>query len=76
MIREIIAATPKSSPTADIQTMREGMESTTGNLPVPEGAQIAPLEVAGRPAEWISAKGVRQDRALLYLHGGDTSPGR
>lgn len=33
-------------------------------------ADIARLEVGGRPAEWVTAQGAASDAALLYLHGG------
>jgi len=33
-------------------------------------ADIARLEVGGRPAEWVTAQEAASDAALLYLHGG------
>ena len=33
-------------------------------------ADIARLEVCGRPAEWVTAQEAASDAALLYLHGG------
>lgn len=37
---------------------------------VPADVSIVPVEVAGRPAEWVTAPGARGDRIVLYLHGG------
>ncbi|MFC1688134.1 alpha/beta hydrolase [Pseudomonadota bacterium] len=32
--------------------------------------EFRPVEVAGRPAEWVLARGVDPSRRVLYLHGG------
>jgi len=33
-------------------------------------ARIEPVDAAGIPCEWVRAPGVRDDRAVLYFHGG------
>jgi len=33
-------------------------------------SEFVPVEVAGRPAEWVLAPGVDSSRRVLYLHGG------
>src|SRR5690242_13689291 len=55
---------------ASFADQRAAMESLTQMAPPPQDATCTPCEVAGRPAEWIAATGARDDRALLYLHGG------
>ena len=58
---------PRDATFAD---QRAAMESLTAMAPQPEGATCTPCEVGGRAAEWVVAAGARDDRALLYLHGG------
>lgn len=49
---------------------RAGLEQMTALMPPPEDVAFTPTTVAGRPAAWVAAPGAREDRALLYLHGG------
>jgi len=49
---------------------REGMEVMQGGLPLPEDLQLEDLTIAGRPAQWVRVAGAREDRTILYLHGG------
>ena len=58
---------PRDATFAD---QRAAMESLTSMAPPPEDATCTPCEVGGRAAEWVVAAGARDDRALLYLHGG------
>ena len=50
--------------------MRAGMEAGSAMTPVPEGVTFTPVDAGGVPAEWNDAEGVRQDRAVVYFHGG------
>ncbi len=54
----------------DVETMRQGMEDMTAAAPLAEGAKLEPVEANGVACEWGDVAGVRDDRALLYLHGG------
>ena len=38
--------------------------------PVPEGVTFSPVDAGGVPAEWNDAEGGRQDRVIIYFHGG------
>jgi acetyl esterase/lipase len=58
---------PRDATFAD---QRAAMESLTQMAPPPADATCTPCEVGGRPAEWVDAAGARDDRVLLYLHGG------
>ncbi len=49
---------------------RAGLEQMTSLMPPPADVTCTPVIIAGRPAEWVAAPGVRQDQTLLYLHGG------
>jgi acetyl esterase/lipase len=33
-------------------------------------ASVTPVEAGGVPCQWIAASGARQDKAIVYLHGG------
>jgi acetyl esterase/lipase len=52
----------------DVATMRANMEATAAK-PAPD-VKVEPIDVAGVPAEWVTAPGAARDAALLYLHGG------
>ena len=54
-----------------ILRFREDVESGAvkfGRLPA--GIEVAPVQVADIPAEWIRPVDVRKDRVMLYFHGG------
>ena len=51
-----------------VEKLRAGMEAVA--LPVADDVDTEPVEVAGSPAEWVTAPGVDRGRAMLYLHGG------
>lgn len=53
-----------------VPEMRERIAEVGERFPAPSEAEVSPVTVAGRPAEWVSAAGCRPDRAVLYLHGG------
>jgi epsilon-lactone hydrolase len=38
--------------------------------PPPPGTAVDPVDASGIPAEWVAAPGAREDRVLLYFHGG------
>jgi acetyl esterase/lipase len=65
MIRERAAAPRKT--TDDDRRLYETM---LGSMPLDDDIQTERLGVNGVPAEWIYAPGARDDRVLLYLHGG------
>lgn len=54
----------------DVLQARQAMERGVRHFKVPAGVTVEPLQVAGRPAEWLLPQGARQDAALLYVHGG------
>ena len=51
-----------------VEDMRARIESFTA--PVPEHAELEPVDAGGVPSEWVRVPGVRTDGAVLYLHGG------
>lgn len=58
---------PENPPPAE---MRERFDKLAGFLPTPDDATVEKTEAGGIAAEWVSAPGVSQGRAVLYLHGG------
>jgi acetyl esterase/lipase len=49
---------------------RAAMEGLTALMALPDDVRCTPVDAGGVPAEWVAASGARQDRAVLYLHGG------
>lgn len=54
----------------DVMTMRAGMDAATAGFTPPADVRFEPVLAGGVPAEWTTAPGAREDRALVYLHGG------
>jgi monoterpene epsilon-lactone hydrolase len=54
----------------DIETMRANMEAQSAMTPLPADVSRADIDMAGVPGCRIQAPGVRDDQAVLYLHGG------
>ncbi|TNE36448.1 MAG: hypothetical protein EP347_11160, partial [Alphaproteobacteria bacterium] len=55
-------------PGARVKRLREILD-TPASEPV-EGVNVRPLEVAGRPAEWLVPEGASDKARLLFIHGG------
>lgn len=49
---------------------RAAMAAMTANLPRAEDVRYESVDAGGVPAEWVMAPESRDDRAVLYLHGG------
>ena len=54
----------------DVATMRAGMDAATADFAPPAEVRFEPVLAGGVRAEWTTAPGAREDRALVYLHGG------
>ena len=52
----------------DIETMRRDWEAL--HAPDASAPQPVPITANGVKAAWIGTKGLREDRAILFLHGG------
>jgi acetyl esterase/lipase len=66
-IRQMLSSAPRPIGWPARRARMEEVCSFTG---LPEGVTFTPLTVAGCPAEWSQAPGGRDDRAVLFLHGG------
>jgi acetyl esterase/lipase len=56
--------------TMSIDRVRERMERRARLQPMLSRTSIEKVEAHGVPAEWIVPEGAREDRAILYIHGG------
>lgn len=55
---------------ADIPTLRRRIERTAPIVMPWTGVRVTPVLARGVPGEWVTPKSAREDRVLLYLHGG------
>lgn len=53
-----------------VEQLRANMEAMATVVPPPEDVSFEPTDAGGVPAEWVAAPDVRNDAAILYLHGG------
>ncbi|MEW6423275.1 MAG: alpha/beta hydrolase [Bacillota bacterium] len=60
----------KSGKQFSAEESRRELEAMFGNRPLDPDVRVEKIAVEGIPAEWVSAPGAAQDRAILYLHGG------
>lgn len=67
LVRAIVDAMNLDAPT--VGELRESLEAIAGQVPAPDGVVVEPVEVAGRPAEWIHEPD-SSSAVLLYFHGG------
>ena len=54
----------------DLKAVRAGFEQLGAMFPVAGDVKCEPVMVGNVKAEWITAPGAADDRAILYLHGG------
>lgn len=64
-----LAAQPPAGQ-GSIEEMRVGMEMMTDLYPLADDVSVEVVEVAGRPAEWVTTPESDQSRVVLYFHGG------
>lgn len=67
-LREFFRSHPL--PAASIEEMRSAFTEITRVNPLPPDVAGASVDAGGVPAVWLSAPGVAEDRAVLFLHGG------
>lgn len=64
----MVQANPAGAGT--IEESREGFDAMLSLFPPPEDAQIEEIKIEHMDADWVSVPESREDRVLLYLHGG------
>ena len=55
---------------ATIPEFRAAIDRFGTSFPIPSDVSITDANVGGVPGKWIMAPGAREDRVVLYLHGG------
>ncbi|MFU8816509.1 MAG: alpha/beta hydrolase [Pseudomonadales bacterium] len=73
-VKEMVAAAGEHKGREQLTFMREAMEAMGAEADI-TGVEIAPVTVAGRPAEWVTPASGEITGRLLYLHGGAFSMG-
>jgi acetyl esterase/lipase len=68
-VREHLAKLPPSK-TLTLEQRRAQYERAERVFPTPADVGIEHVKAPQRPAEWLRPPGVRDDAAVLYLHGG------
>jgi epsilon-lactone hydrolase len=66
LFREMV---PKGE-TPSIDGLRSYYEAFCARFPVPEDTVVAEVDAGGVPALWVERAGVRQDHAIVHMHGG------
>ncbi len=69
-VLELLRSAPPLPEGASVDQMRAGMERMTAGAPLAEDVDYEAIESGGVPAEWAVAGNARDDRVILYLHGG------
>ncbi len=58
---------PREAPWVE---QRAALDNLTAIMPPPADVRFTPVDAGGVAGEWVAAAGARDDRAVLYLHGG------
>ena len=66
-LREVLAQRERPAAIAD---RRRAIDAMAEQMPVARDSVFEPVTANGVRAEWSAAPGVKQDHALLFLHGG------
>lgn len=53
-----------------VEEMRQSQERACALIPSPSGVKVEDCEYCGLPAQWIRPKCIKQDKIMLYFHGG------
>lgn len=69
-IEDMLRASQGSMDALSWPERRAAMEAGTAFFPLADGVTLTPAVIDGLAVEWQARPGVRQDAALLYLHGG------
>ncbi len=58
-----------------VQRQRATLEQQVKRVPMPRNVAVQPIAIGDLPAEWLRPVGVKDDRVVLYLHGGGYTMG-
>lgn len=65
-----IKQTQDQSTEPSVEGLRESFKQIGNMMRVPKDAKCEPINIVGTSAEWISVPESKNDRVLLYFHGG------
>jgi len=74
-INDLLRAADAGTRPGSWDERRAAMEVTTSIFPLAPGVELEAFKIDGVDAEWQSREGVREDAAMLYLHGGGYAVG-
>ena len=69
IVRNILAAMPDTTGLS-MEKRRQQMDQRAALGRLPRDCSVETADAGGVPAEWIKGPGAREDRVILYLHGG------
>ena len=69
LVVQMLAAQPRN-PDATVAEMRAGITQLAQLFPLAADVRAERVDAGGVPAEWVSVPQSRDDRVMLYLHGG------
>ena len=61
---------PKFDPNIPIEKARKGMEDLTKFAHLPSNTKVEQVIIDGIAAEWVYGNSAKEDKVVLYLHGG------
>ncbi|WHY88734.1 alpha/beta hydrolase [Neobacillus novalis] len=71
MVKQFLkASTANLSTEFNLEAARNNLEALSGFTPIAPNIKVEKTTVEGVPAEWVTAPNAKEDRVLLYLHGG------
>lgn len=53
-----------------MENVRRGIASFDNRYPLGDDITVTPVDAGGVPAEWVVAANARDERVILYIHGG------
>jgi acetyl esterase/lipase len=62
-------------PNKSVQQQRSWLEKQVKRVPMPRNVAVQPSTIGEMPAEWLRPINVKDDRVVLYLHGGGYTMG-
>lgn len=67
---ELLKKFQKMTEETTVESTRKGLEQLAVMSKIPDDISCEPVKINSIEGEWITAPGVKQDKVLLYLHGG------
>lgn len=68
VVIELLRASPVFG--GDFAASRDSLEAGASAMPLPDGVDVEAVDAAGVSCEWVRSPGARDERTIMYLHGG------